>query len=290
MKFADVLRELEIPFREAGEHHHTRPGWIQLDCPFCGPGSEKWHLGYSLNGNYLNCWQCGPQRLVETLAELSGRKLRECSALLHDITRVREFEQKDKRGKLVLPKALGPLKKCQRQYLRSRGFNVKRIERLWQVQGIGINPPYSWSIFIPITLQGAVVSWTTRSISNEGLRYNTAPAECESISAKNLLYGMDYCRHAIIIVEGPLDVWNIGPGAAAIMGLGYKQAQVLKMSQFPVRVVCFDSEPAAQKRARRLCDKLEVFPGKTYNVVLNAKDPGEAEQKEIRQLRKEFLD
>jgi hypothetical protein len=62
------------------------------------------------------------------------------------------------------------------------------------------------------------------------------------------------------------------------------------MSRYPVRVVCFDNEQEAQKRATVLAKTLESLPGKTYNISLDAKDPGCAHESEIKELRKQFLE
>jgi hypothetical protein len=70
------------------------------------------------------------------------------------------------------------------------------------------------------------------------------------------------------------------------LGIDFTTPQVLLLSQFPVRYICYDSSPDAQRRAKELCEQLSVFPGKTRNVELNAEDPGSAKKKEILSLRK----
>jgi hypothetical protein len=109
------------------------------------------------------------------------------------------------------------------------------------------------------------------------------------MSRKDLLYGEDYCRDAIVVTEGPTDAWRIGPGAVATFGLAYSRAQVLRISRYPLRVICFDSEPEAQRQARRMRDELTAFPGETVIVRLDSKDAASAKPKEVRQLR-EFLE
>ncbi len=73
------------------------------------------------------------------------------------------------------------------------------------------------------------------------------------------------------------------------MGVVYSQEQLILMSKFPVRVIAFDSEPEAQRRADKLCRELAGFGGKTLRVELKADDPGSATDKEIKQLRGKFL-
>jgi len=290
MKFTDILKQLDIPFKTEG-HHHCRPGWIQLDCPFCGKGSQKWHLGYSLEMNYLNCWRCGSHPLTTTLVEITGQPFAECKKLLQQIETVKVKKKKAK-GKLIIPKGVEALSRPHKSYLKKRGFIPTELELLWKIQGIGITSKLSWRIFIPIFYHGKMVSWTTRSISNWAgnlPRYFSASAKEESMPHKSLLYGEDnVISQTIIITEGPFDVWKIGPGAVATLGTGYSKEQLIKMTNYHKRIICFDSDTEAQRRARKLGDDLSAFPGTTFNVLLDAKDAGSANRKQIERLRKEL--
>jgi hypothetical protein len=107
---------------------------------------------------------------------------------------------------------------------------------------------------------------------------------------KNLLFGEHYVRDSIIITEGPLDAMKIGPGAVATCGTSYSMEQVLSMSKYPTRVVCFDSEPEAQRRAVALADMLSLYKGDTYVVQLDSEDAGAATQEEIQELRQTFIE
>jgi DNA primase len=124
------------------------------------------------------------------------------------------------------------------------------------------------------------------------LRYVSAKPAEEAMPIKSTLYGWDYVRHAAIVVEGPTDAWRIGPGAVATLGTSYSKAQVLLLTNLPVRVVCFDRDNEAQRRAKRLCCELAVFPGRTVNVCLEshlaASDPGGLRE-EVNELRQRFL-
>lgn len=293
MKFEQLLRDLKIPFKQAGEDHHCRPGWLNLECPFCGKGSGKWHLGYCIAGAFLNCWKCGRHRNGDTISALTGMPLHKCLYLLRGVPKDRGGIA-PVHGSLVLPRGLGRLLLCHRGYLKERGFDPKDLEQLWGIKGIGMVPTggLSWRIYIPIHFQGEVVSWTTRSISDAvELRYISAKANKEAIPHKTLLYGEDYCyKHTIIIHEGPTDVWATGPGAVATMGTGWTRSQLLRMSKYHTKVVCFDNEVNAQKRANYLCDLLEPFPGEVVNVVLRGKDAASSKRSEIDRLRSRFLD
>ena len=288
MKFTELLSQLNIEFRTEGKH--CRPGWINIDCPWCEKNSRKFHLGYSLQDHYLNCWKCGYKRPIEVLMEITGKPFYECKKLLGDIRPV-TIHKKKTDGRLLLPRGRGPLKRPHQLYLRDRGFDPLELEKLWRIQGIGIAGKLPWRIFIPIIYHGKVVSWTTRSIaSNKAIpRYVSASLKQESMPHKSLLYGEDYANQTIIITEGPFDVWRIGPGAVATLGVGYSNDQVIKMTKYQKRVICFDSDDNAQRRAKILCDGLSVFPGETYNVCLDSKDAADASRGEIEMLRTSFL-
>jgi len=290
MKFKDILQEYNIPIAPAG-HHHAREGWIQIDCPYCGRDSQGWHMGYSIEGNFVNCWRCGSHRLINTVVEITGLSYREVKKLLDDLE-TEHFEREKPLGKLVLPTGIKDLHSAHKKYLYNRGFKWRKLVHVWKIFGIGIAPRLSWRIFIPIHYHGEVVSWTTRSISNnlKIVRYISAGENEEAMPHKELLYGEDFARHAVIVVEGIFDVWRIGPGAVATFGSGYSQEQLERIAKYPTRAICFDSEPEAQKRARKLVNDLSVFPGETYNVILDMKDAAEESKENIKRLRKEILE
>jgi len=293
MTIQEILDEYNIPYLVQGEHHHATEGFFQVDCPFCSPDTNGWRLGLSRSGLAANCWNCGQKSVFDALQELTGLPANEVYKLKSGI----EFQQTKHKvkaiGKLQLPKGLGAMQKCHRKYLRSRGFDPDKLEKLWGIQGIGLAAKYSWRLFIPVFYRGAMVSWTTRSISDEcETRYVNAPPECETISLKDCIFGEDYLRHSIAIFEGPTDVFNVGPGSSCTFGVNVTSSQLNKIISYPTRIVCFDSEKQAQKRARYLCDQIESFPGKTINVVneYKGKDPGSWTEDSVQDFRKRFLD
>lgn len=291
MTIVEILDELNVPYRRAGESHHVTQGWIGVDCPQCSPGQGRFKLGIPVNGFHASCWTCGTVNLVEVLTIITGINHGKIRSLLGGMERPATRTEPVKRGRLVAPKGVGPLLRPHVEYLRRRKFDPDKIAGFWGLRGIGVHPSLAWRIFIPVDLDGITVSWTTRAIDDDApAKYKAAPAEAEAVSAKHLLYGSDHARHAVIVTEGVFDVFRIGPGAVATLGIAYTKSQVAKISKYPVRVICYDSEPAAQAKARELCRTLEALPGKTVRVELDAPDPGSASPKEVKRLRKEFLE
>lgn len=283
MNALEVFAQYRVDVVESG-HKHSRPGWIQVThCPFCS--SNNAHLGYHLAFGYFSCWKCGHHSAFETFKLLKipwaiAKQLKaghEPDALL----------AKKARGGLKEPKGRGPLLPAHVRYLEGRGFDVEACVRLWKAEGIGIAARLAWRVYIPITYRGKTVSWTTRAIGAEvEPRYLSASPEEEALDHKSLVYGLDYVRGAALIVEGPLDVWNVGPGCVGLFGLGYSSAQVRALANVPRRFVCFDRSRDAQARARALASELACFPGVTQVVELDADDPGSASRKEVKAVRK----
>jgi hypothetical protein len=285
MTAEEILEDMGIQFLRTG-HHHCRPGWIQLDCPFCGLDTQRFHLGWNLASNYTHCWKCGGHFPDQVLVELGMAKNR-ARALLKGLDVPEPTESPVSRNVVRIPTGLEPLPRAHRDYLRGRGFNPKTIARIWQVQGIRIHARLPWRIYIPIHYRGEVVSWTTRSINPEaGQRYISASAEEEKMNHKSLVYGQDHCHHSIVVVEGPMDAWNIGPGACALFGTAFTAAQVRKLVAHPYRYIVFDSTTEAQARAGELASQLSAFPGLTEVIILDADDPGSASATEIKLLRR----
>ena len=293
MTFQEMLREYGIE-TAPGSHHHARRGWVQFDCPFCTPGSGRYRMGFNTYGKYVNCWTCGGHDLIETLEKLTGEPPDKVKPLLSELELPTGISvEKKKRGKYTPPQGLGDLLPIHKSYLRKRILDPDQAVKLWGLRGIGpLGGWLSWRVWIPITLRGETVSWTTRSVAAYGVtkKYITASPEEESVDHKCVLFGEDYVRHACIVCEGPMDAMRIGPGAVCTFGVNYTPAQVARIARYPVRVICFDNEPDAQKRARRLMDDLLPHPGETCNVTLAAKDASAAQEGEILKLRRSFLE
>lgn len=292
MNVSEILSELEIPTAPEGHHHRTK-GWEQIDCPHCSPNSHRWRLGIPTNNKRVAvCWTCGTHPLARTLSLISSRSIEEINNLLLDFGGGDKKETIFER-ELILPKGAGPLLPQHREFLDSRGFDPDEIVGTWGIMGIGVAPKLSWRILIPITEKGKIVNWTTRSVSqNASRRYRNAERSQSRLDRSECLYGADNARkgHAVIVTEGPLDAWAIGIGGVSTLGVGYSRGQLLKILEFPVRVVCFDNEVEAQRRARRLCSELERFRGEVYNVVMETgKDPSRANKEEVEELKNRFL-
>lgn len=287
----DILRTHKIQFRQHGEDHHVTHGWLGCNCPWCG--GSGFHFGFHLGSGAASCWKCGPHNRTAAVARLCKISYESAGKLLGDEKRQGVAGRRERPvTALVMPKGVEPLGLAHRRYLGDRGLPADAVENLWGVRGIGLLGGYlAWRLWIPIrNPAGETVSWTTRAIGDQKLRYISAAADQESEPHRELLYGAELARDAVIVVEGPTDAWAIGPGAVATCGVGFSPQQVAAISHYPVRVVCFDRDRQAQRRAIRLCESLAVFPGKVSNVELETGgDPADADPAEIAEIRSLFL-
>ena len=293
MTIQDILDRHGVSYMLPGQHHHVTQGWIGVDCPWCSPGEERYRLGINEEVGFASCWTCGPHRLGDVLMRLTGEPWPVVRGWLRGRQRplAARLTPPKPPGRIIYPPGLQALTRPYRAYLRQRGFDPDEIARLWSVQATGPIGPLAWRLFVPIRLRGEIVSWTTRAIGDGGRRYVNAGADEEKVPAKSLLYGADLARGAVVVCEGPLDAWAVGPGAVATMGVSWTRVQLLVIGANPVRAICFDREPDARHRAERLACELGQFPGETHVIELETgPDPAGAERGELDEIRSRFLE
>jgi len=290
MDLKQLLEEQSVQYVEGGSHRNVREGWVGLDCPWCGTVG-KYHLAFHVQTLRGSCWQCGGHSLPQALSLVARISIGQALDLVKQIPkRSRTASQAARqRGRLLIPPGLGRLLEPHRRWLRGRELDPEHLEQLWDLQGFGVTPQLGWRLWIPVYYDREVVSWTTRSIGTGKMRWIHAPPASEVFPIKTLLYGWDYVRGAVIVVEGPSDVWRIGPGAVAMFGMIPTMQQIHKLASVPRRVVCLDRGTKAQQAASSLARQLQAFPGETIVAELESDDPGSATNEEVAELRK-FLE
>lgn len=291
----ELLSELGVDTRVKGEHHHATDGFVQIDCPHCSPNTGRFRMGVHRGTGRCVCYVCGSHPLAKTLHLATGAGYRDLFDRIGSLDRGGvEIASRVATGRkeAILPPTLEPLHGPYTTYLRDRWpdlsrTQIARLTRLWGLMATGPVGRWGWRVWIPAREDGRVVTWTARSISAVNpLRYYTCPAEKEAVNIKSVLLGSDLAEHVVVVCEGPMDAIRFGPGAVAIGGQKWGWEQFGRISRYPVRVVCFDSEPEAQSRAKRLYNELKPFPGRTMIARVDAPDLGSAKQKDVLALRK----
>lgn len=288
-----TLEELGVDFRQHGDSPHVSPDWIGVICPWCGKGTGKYGLGINLSSHACTCWRCGRHSLIEALHEITGQDFDYLRSKLPEASESTFTRRTRPRGILCEPDGICDLMPYHLEYLQGRGFSredITNLIKIWEIRGIGLSRRISGAVYLPVHQGGEVVSWVARSIriGHGNNRYTNARDDESVVPIKECLFGLDYARHAAIVVEGPFDAMRVGPGAVATFGSAFTDVQVAKLSKFPVRAVCLDRDAGSQ--SHRLCRKLAALPGSTCGVTLSSKDPGSAPREEIDELRREFLE
>lgn len=145
-------------------------------------------------------------------------------------------------------------------YLEGRGYDVMKLSKLWGISYCA-DSRYENArdrIIIPIRFEDQLVGWQARYIGDSfnGTPFNEAgvPKYWTSPGFKRKLvaYNMERAvRHStVVIVEGPVDTWNVGPAGIGLIGksLSPKVAnwilsKMAKHGEEGVVVVCLDPEP-----------------------------------------------
>lgn len=282
-------------------HKHTRPGWINTECPWC-EGNIGYHLGWNVTDGYFHCWRCGGHHTIKTLALLLHLSEKETKRILQNyggrLPATKESVVKVQRKAFKLPSNLSPLLPSHRMYLKERGFEPETLIKKWKLQSTGPisildNINYNHRIFIPIVWNGKVVSFTTRDVTEcHPLKYISCPKSRELICHKEILYGLQDEWHDFgICVEGPTDVWRLGNIAFATFGIQYTLAQVRVMAKTFRRIaVLYDNDPQATIQADKLVAELRFRGVEAFRIeCIEASDPGNMSQKEADYLVKQML-
>lgn len=291
--FLKFARDHRLSYLTEG-HHHCHAGWVQTHCPLCTDGRHGWHLGFSLSKGSANCWRCGPLKIVDAvraLARVSPDKAWEILRKYGGGKAVEAQQASLRREEVVDPPGLGPLTKQHLRYLKSRGLPESLVEE-WSLQGTRhLSGLWNWRVCFPIRNElNETVAWGGRSVLPDAKpKYKLSDdADCV-VDPKTMLYGAHKAGDAVIVVEGPGDVWNIGPGAVATLGIDWRPAQAHLLRKYKRRFIMFDPEPLAQKRAQKLADWVSLFPGETEIIDDLPSDPGSLDRRLVRKVRRLLL-
>ena len=275
--------------------------WANLDCCFCE--DQGAHLGFHLTTGHFNCYKCGFHSQEETVSKLFHVSRAEAKGL------IREYREMDRSlpdrvdkphaKTCEWPMGCGTLQPAHFTYLKRRGFdNPRTLARTYGLRGTIHLGDYAFRIIAPIINRGRMVSYQARDITGRSkIPYKACAEEKEVIHHKHLLYAEDLVPgDTVVVVEGIVDAWKLGPGAVATFGVGFSMEQVRRIARFKKRLILYDRDPKChgQKAAVNLANTLMGFAGSTYiielaNLKKGQKDPGDLEEKEARKIMRSLL-
>ena len=290
-------RGIKMVSRDDGvRDKHIGRGWYQCVCPVCG-GKHLW-LGYNVKGDFFNCYNHGHSSKWELFkAWFPNENIAEIFTFLDEPATIqRQQKEVEKvKGRYLPPAPLHPLFQSPKhiEYIRERNLDPFILAKKWGVWALDEDADefqYRNRVFIPVCDDNSnPVSWLTRTIEPDNpYRYLTAPQEREISPIKDNLFGQQFVTpfDTVIVVEGVFDAFAVGKNVVATLGKKVTEKQIELISRYQRRIICFDSEPETQEQARELAENLDIYPGITQNVCLDAPDPGSASKKEIEKLLK----
>jgi hypothetical protein len=264
MDIIQLYNDFSIPHMTEG-HKHCRPGWVNVECPFCS-GNPGLHLGFDLTLNRYVCWRCGWHAIIPTLStllkipEYEVRNVVKQYNLLYIPTIEPIIHIRKKSHKL--PSNTAPMQLQHKIYLEKRGFDADKLEREWNLLGTGPISTLSTGmdnekiidfkhrIIAPIHWNGQEVSFQARDITGKSkLKYISCPEDRELIDLKRLIYGQsENWKDVGICVEGITDAWRFGSVAFSTFGIKYTDEQVRLIGKIFKRVfICFDSSTEVEE-------------------------------------------
>jgi DNA primase len=299
MDIVQLYQDYSIDFKTEG-HKHCRPGWANVPCPFC-TGNAGYHLGYEINGNYFYCWRCGWHAIPYTISKLLGIPVQEAERIIKNYgllipTTVKDPVIKTGLKPYIMPSNTEPLTKQHRRYLESRGFDADLITQTWALVGTGPisfldGLSFKFRIIAPVVWETQAVSFVSRDITNKQSRkYMVCPKEREIVFHKHILYGrQEHWKDTGICVEGPTDVWRLGPNAFATFGIKYTSTQIRQIAKYFKTVpVVYDDDPQAVVQANKLVAELKFRGVDAFRVDIEG-DPGGMKQEDADYLVKQLI-
>lgn len=298
-----LLNSIPVEVHHSGKN--VTAGWVNTNCPFCFDPSA--HLGINLTSKMFSCWICRESgSVLKFVQRAAGLNKKDAIHLIKKFLTGKIVEYDDYRSSsnkqldVELPTHIleSPLR-VHKEYLKTRGFSHKQLEAFFNISYTGQVSKYKTServidfkyrIIIPIFINHKLVNFTARDVTDRAEeKYKNCPTDDALITTKDAIYGYDnIIDGSAVIVEGPTDVWRLGPGAIGLFGIKYTKHQLNLLYQKNLKkaVVFFDNEPTAQKIADKLAKEIGSFIPDVSVLIPDddITDPGEMTKKQVRKL------
>jgi hypothetical protein len=291
------LQEKDVPYLTQGKN--VGSGWIELNCPYCGDDPSA-HLGVNLKSKRTNCWRCGHKGSILELV----KGWEKCSwGDAEGI--IKQFRL----GVLPVAEPFSPAKKIVQKefhlppeavsqfldhhwwFLKNKGFDPEEIISRYSLQACWEMGEFKFRIIIPIYQDKLLVNYSGRAVIDGMVpKYKHCHNDQAVIPAKRCLYGIDEVKDKAVVVEGPMDVWRMGPGSVALLGMEWTLHQVCKIVNRGLKeiYVMFDGEPLATRKAHKLAHFLAGFIPMVEVLELDEASPHNMLPESVVILRKEL--
>ena len=295
IQIIDLLEHLNITPKMSGKN--VSSGWVEVSCPMPDCSDPSQHCGIHLEKGNFHCWVCGSSgniiKFIMTALKINYHQAKmtvdkfsdDIIPYSQEITRVSHLTNRN-----IIPKeATFNLPELHTNYLKKRNFDPIQIQRDYKIMACYTTGNYTYRIIIPIIVNDIVVNFTARDVTNEqDSKYKNCENDHAILKMKEILYNIDSVKDKIIICEGVTDVWRIGKGSIATMGVEYTSAQLSLLAQKELDeiYILFDSD--ALIKAEKLASAVSTFCNKVEIIELENGDPGDMNPEDVFKLRKEI--
>jgi hypothetical protein len=295
----DVIKYLDARGIAHSSGKNVSGGWVGIQCvyPLCDDRSN--HLGINLQSGLHSCWKCGNKGGPEHLVMLIDR----CDyGRAADVVRkfssglITNREEHVRLGSFMLPKFCSyEPHGIHAAYLASRGYDWQELVAQYDIRFTGPvayvdtsrgKIHYRWRIIIPIYVDGAMVNFTSRDVTGRSdARYKTAPDDIAMMPGGTVVYNLDNAGDRIALMEGPFDVWRIGPGAVGMLGTVFTEEQLeLIAAKQPSRLYVVYDHGAAEI-AEELGTRMAKLVPRVDYLWLDEGDPDTLPLMDIKRLQ-----
>lgn len=168
------------------------------------------------------------------------------------------------------------------QYITSRGYDPYCLERYLGIGWINENaiPVMRNRLYIPVYQNGKLYGYQARVIKDDPDRRKQKYVNPVGMKKSKLLYNLDNAKHqnAVVICEGPIDVWSVGPSGVAIFGSDCSSYQLNLIGEhFNGKLIVIALDGDAICKAESLFHKVQHIAPRSTVVRLTLtgeEDPG----------------
>ena len=273
-------------------------GWIGLQDVFNKSNDLEYHLGYRINNTIpiVYSWVEGSHSIKIWLDIISpdtdfNKIMQEYGDELSYINRLNIETTHVAKLDLDFP----DLPKAALNYIENRGFNSQKVVDQFNLRWGGVVGDFAYRIIIPIyDKNGTLISYQGRFIGKDkGIpRYKNLAKEKSVVDPKSVLFNENkVVGDTVFCVEGFFNLLRYGQNAVASLGTSFTESQVQALSKYKRCVILFDSEYAAQKKAKKLGVRVSSMGGAKVEVIdleLGERDIAECTDEEIKEFRKQI--
>lgn len=259
-------------------------------------------MGINLVYKTINCWRCSTKgtilQFIVQVDSCSWGEARKTAGKYVD-RNLSHLKLDNRENVLYLENVLphGVSKRLlphHISFIEGRGFSPDLLVRLYDLYTVPPSSIYKFRLIIPVFLDGKIVTFVGRDVTGKAdVPYKNAPVDKSIIPIKDCLYNLDTVNYKAILVEGPIDVWRIGPGAICTFGTQFTKNQISMLKGIKELFVMYDSkakDPNAPKQCEKLAYSASSIVPKVEIIELSDGDPGDLPTSEVEKLRKETID